>query len=216
MMFSSNFFVNAKKNKEAQVGIARRDGKLVAEVHLGPVTGDKVVLNSEDWSQLLENVDSFMAFFKGTRKHHHMQLINDHFLTYVYTRSSYGKQIVTFSQIRRNSEVAKYPTAAYFSPDSFSALASTSPLINHQLEHAASLCDPLHSTIIPAIAAKTFICGGSTKDTCPEALLKIDRKSPEFYVANIDAFINKRLVLEIVLSHADLVWEYIFMNELSD
>jgi hypothetical protein len=214
-LFANAHVINDAGNKSAVTAISRRDGEFRPEVQIVKGVDPCVVFSMENWNELIKNAPQFTEFFENAKKNSHIQLFSDAHLTYVYTRSKFGDQLLCVSQIRRNSESAKYPTCVYFSKDSWFKLLEIAPLINYELAHLSKIVIPVEQKLLPAISRAVFQLGGITCDSAASIMRRPNSLDFLTYkLDEIDFYSSARIFHEIIYYHPDIVWEIIFKNEI--
>lgn len=215
-LIAASYIIDEKKSKTITTTLARTDVALKPEIQIGKFKEEQVVISSDNWKEFSLHIRHFSDFFDGKLKQYSIQLVAEHHLTYIYTRNQFAKSYICISQIRRNSEEARFPASFYFSKSTWEKFVDVRPLVDNHLNFLTSAAPIVWSKIVPAVARSVFRLGGITKEACSHVCAKPGQfNMNEFYAEGFTGHENERVLNEILLFNSEMVWERIFEVEMA-
>lgn len=216
-LLAANYLFNESQTKFVSAAIGRTDTSLKPEVHIGKHKEEKVILSHDNWKEFELHFAPFSQFFDGKIKNYQIQLVAENHLTYIYTRSQFGKLTICISQIRRNNiDKPRFPAAFYFSAASWDSFLRVTALINTHLQYIKVVTPIVRTKIIPALSRAVFRLGGITKEATDNICSRVDNFIlSEFHCDELLPSENNRTLLELLMFNRDLLWEHIFEIEMA-
>jgi hypothetical protein len=204
MLLTRTYKLNDSQSKFIVVGIRHTENGFKRAIRIGKAAENNIVFNEDNWTTFLTYTNDIDEFFQGVKAGFQMQLVSEDHYTCIMSRYQFGKKLLCFSQIRRDSCSPKPPGCIFLREVSWKGLKNLKDLISFHMTRMKESED-LVNDAVRYIAARIID--------------KNIKMYPDFvdYLSSIDVYqefqpehAHKHLILmELCVGYKNAIWAFV-------